>query len=202
MNLTDYPECGIIIPDYYSTIVKAHTMTNAELAILSLVAEQPRHGYEIERVIEERGMREWTEIGFSSIYYLLKKLEREGMIAGQLEEAERGPARKVYRPTPAGRDALRAGVLDALSVPRRCYLPLQLGLANLPGTSPAEALAALRQYRDSLAGRLEHVQVHRESQRPLPYFIDAMFDHSVTMIQAELEWITQFISQLEDQTGE
>ena len=77
-----------------------------------------------------------------------------------------------------------------------------MGLANLPGTSPAEALAALRQYRDSLAGRLEHVQVHRESQRPLPYFIDAMFDHSVTMIQAELEWITQFISQLEDQTGE
>jgi DNA-binding PadR family transcriptional regulator len=43
-------------------------MTNAELAILSLVAEQPRHGYEIEQVIEEREMREWTEIGFSSIY--------------------------------------------------------------------------------------------------------------------------------------
>ena len=32
-------------------------MTNAELAILSLVVETPRHGYEIEQVIEERGMR-------------------------------------------------------------------------------------------------------------------------------------------------
>ncbi|HIP96867.1 MAG TPA: hypothetical protein EYH32_06595 [Anaerolineae bacterium] len=53
-------------------------MTNAELAILSLIAEQPRHGYEIEQVIEERRMREWTEIGFTSIYYLLKKLERGG----------------------------------------------------------------------------------------------------------------------------
>ena len=51
-------------------------MTNAELAILSLVAEQPRHGYEIENVIEQRGMRAWTEIGFSSIYYILKKLEK------------------------------------------------------------------------------------------------------------------------------
>jgi DNA-binding PadR family transcriptional regulator len=48
-------------------------MTNAELAILSLVVEKPRHGYQIEQVIEERGMREWTEVGFSSIYYLLKK---------------------------------------------------------------------------------------------------------------------------------
>jgi len=177
-------------------------MTNAELAILSLIAEQPRHGYEIEQVIEERGMREWTEIGFSSIYYLLKKLEREGLIEGQLEEAERGPARKVYHLTLAGREALRAGVLNALSVPRHCYPPFQLGLASLPGIPPAEALAALQKYHDTLITRLAHVQVNWESKRPLPYFIDAMFDHSVTMIRAEMEWITQFISQLEDQTGE
>ncbi|MFL7891509.1 MAG: PadR family transcriptional regulator, partial [Anaerolineales bacterium] len=48
-------------------------MTNAELAILSLIAEQPRHGYDIEQAIVARGMRDWTEIGFSSIYYLLNK---------------------------------------------------------------------------------------------------------------------------------
>ena len=59
-------------------------MTNAELAILSLVAEQPRHGYEIESVIEQRGMRAWTEIGFSSIYYILKKLEKAGLIAAEI----------------------------------------------------------------------------------------------------------------------
>ena len=50
-------------------------MTNAELAILSLIGEKPRHGYDIEQVIEVRGMRDWTEIGFSSIYYILRKLE-------------------------------------------------------------------------------------------------------------------------------
>jgi DNA-binding PadR family transcriptional regulator len=175
-------------------------MTNAELAILSLVAERPRHGYEIEQVIEERGMREWTEVGFSSIYYLLKKLGREGLIERQLEEAERGPARKVYHITPAGREALRAGVLDALSVPHRCYPPLLLGLSNLPGVPPVEALAALRQYRDGLTARLEHVQASWQRQRPLPYFVDAMFDYSVTLIQAELRWVTAFISQVEDQT--
>jgi len=201
LDLTDHLKYGILILDYYIVTTKASVMTNAELAILSLIAEQPRHGYEIEQVIEERGMREWTEVGFSSIYYLLKKLERGGVIEGQLEEAGRGPARKVYHLTPAGRETLRASVLDALSVPRRCYPPLQLGLADLPGVPPAEALAALEQYRDSLAARLEHVQARWESQRPLPYFVDAMFDHSVTMIRAELEWATRFMSQLEDQRG-
>ncbi|MBN1315338.1 MAG: helix-turn-helix transcriptional regulator, partial [Anaerolineales bacterium] len=71
-------------------------MTNAELAILSLIAEQPLHGYEIEQIIKKRGMRNWTEIGFSSIYYLLRKLEREGLISSRLENVGRGPARKVF----------------------------------------------------------------------------------------------------------
>ena len=84
-------------------------MTNAELAILSLIAQQPRHGYEIEQVIEARGMREWTEVGFSSIYYLLKKLEQKGYVKAQLIAADRGPARKVYSITPAGEKAADEG---------------------------------------------------------------------------------------------
>ena len=204
-ELTNRPRCGIIVIYYPSTIVVGKdtesAMTNAELAILSLVAEQPRHGYGIEQVIEQRGMREWTEIGFSSIYYLLKKLDRGGLVVGQLEEAERGPARKVYRITRAGREARRAALLKVLSAPQPRHSPLLLGIGNLPGISPAEALAALGQYRDELANQLAHLQARWESQRPLPYFVDAMFDHSATMIRAEMEWVTQFISQLEEREG-
>jgi DNA-binding PadR family transcriptional regulator len=177
-------------------------MTNAELAILSLVGEQPRHGYEIEQVIEERGMRDWTEVGFSSIYYLLKKLEREGLIEGQLEEAARGPARKVYHIMPAGRRTLRTALLDTLSTPRRAYPPLQLGLANLPGIPSAEAAAALRQYRDALATDRDEVKAKWESQSPLPYFVEAMFDYSVTMLKAEIAWVEKFIKKVEEQDGQ
>jgi DNA-binding PadR family transcriptional regulator len=173
-------------------------MTNAELSILSLVAERPRHGYEIEQVIEERGMRDWTEIGFSSIYYLLKKLEKEGLVAGRLEEAARGPARKVYAATEAGYKALVSGLLDVLSVPRPSRSPLQLGLANLPAVPPTEAVAALGRYQDALAQKREYLRVRREEQQPLPYFVDAMFDLSLTLIEAEQAWIAGFIDQIEN----
>jgi DNA-binding PadR family transcriptional regulator len=172
-------------------------MTNAELAILSLVVERPRHGYEIEQVIEERGMRDWTEVGFSSIYYLLKKLEREGLVEGRLQEAGRGPARRVYHATTAGMEARRTGVLDALSTPRRGTSPLLLGLSNLPGILPTEAVAALRQCRAALSTRLEHVQEKWDSQRPVPPYVDAMFDHSVTMLKTEIAWIDNFIVQMD-----
>lgn len=174
-------------------------MTNAELAILSLIVEKPRHGYEIEIVIEARGMREWTEIGFSSIYYLLKKLESEGLLEGRMESVGRGPARKVYQATPAGYKVLKEGVLEALSIPHPCYSPLQLGLANIPGITPEEALASLHKYQQGLLARLEHIQERWESQRPLPYFVDAMFEYSITMIEAEREWVDKFIRQVETQ---
>jgi DNA-binding PadR family transcriptional regulator len=174
-------------------------MTNAELAVLSLIAEKPRHGYEIEQVIQEREMREWTEVGFSSIYYLLKKLEREGLIEGRLAETEHGPARKVYRPTPAGWEAARAAVLEALSVPHRGYQSFHLGLANLPGIAPGEAVAALQHYRDELAAGRDRLRSRRDAQGPLPYFVEAMFDHTITMIGAEAAWVERFIKRMETQ---
>jgi DNA-binding PadR family transcriptional regulator len=173
-------------------------MTNAELAILSLVAEQPRHGYEIEQVIEERGMREWTEVGFSSIYYLLKKLEQKGRVEGRLEETAQGPARKVYQTTPAGDEALREAIVETLSTPSPCYPPLQLGLSNLPGIPLGEAVAALQQYREALEEQQAHVQRRWDEQKPLPYFVEAMFDFSLTMIEAEKGWIEKLIRRIEE----
>ena len=175
-------------------------MTNAELAILSLIAEKPQHGYQIEQVIEERGMREWTEVGFSSIYYLLKKLEKNGFIEGRIEQqAGRGPARTVYYLTETGQEAWRGAMLEALSTPHRCYTPFLLALGNFPAVSIDEALTALQQYRDSLVERVTHIREREEAQRPLLYFVEAMFDYSLTLVGAELEWIEKFIKQLEKQ---
>ncbi len=173
-------------------------MTNAELAILSLVAEIPRHGYEIEQIIEERGMRDWTEVGFSSIYYLLKKLEQAGMIKSRIEQSEgRGPARKVYQITPPGREAHINATLAALSEPGRCYTPFLLGMSNLPAVPHQQALEALRSYRDILSERQAQLVEKVETQSPLPGHVAAMFDYSITLIEAELAWIEKFIPQME-----
>ena len=172
-------------------------MTNAELAILGLVGEAPRHGYEIEQVIEERGMRAWTEIGFSSIYYLLKKLEQKDLIQGWLEHNEQGPARKVYHITKVGQSVLREEVIGALSVPKRCYLPIQIGLSEMPVVGSQEALSALKEYRKALQERLDAVRESHERQPGLPYHVEAQFGHSYALIKAELTWLDGFIKKLE-----
>ena len=173
-------------------------MTNAELAILSLIAESPRHGYEIEQTIELRGMREWTEIGFSSIYYLLKKLESAGYVGSELIPTHgRGSARRIFQITLAGRAALNEATLAALSQPKPSYPSILLGMANLPNVPQDQALAALRSYREGLADRLEHVTARAKSQRPLPDHIEILFDYSLSMIEAEKIWIEKIIKTME-----
>jgi len=177
-------------------------MTNAELAVLSLVLEGPQHGYLIEQTIEQREMRQWTEIGFSSIYYLLKKLERHGLVKSNLQETDHGPARRVYQATLAGEDAHHTAVLEALEQPQRCFPTLQLGLANLPCIDGAEARCALREYRETLGSRLRHLEKRRMEQQPLADHIETMFDYSKTMVRAELGWISGFLDRLEESDEE
>jgi DNA-binding PadR family transcriptional regulator len=173
-------------------------MTNAELAVLSLVVEAPRHGYEIDRLIVQRGMREWTDVGFSSIYYLLGKMEKAGLVESRADETPSGPgpARKVFAPTPAGFAAWEAASIAALSVPELRH-PFALGLSNLPGLPPDAALAAVREYRIQLEERMSGMLAKRDAQAPLEWFVAELFDFSEHTLRAEMTWVDGLIGRLE-----
>lgn len=176
-------------------------MTKAELAILGLVAEKPRHGYEIEGVIEARGMRDWTEIGFSSIYYILRKLEGKGLVTSKLEKSSgRGPARKVFKVTKEGQQVWYEETLKILSTLERAPTPFLLGISALPAFPPEEAIQALRQYRNKLIehrNALKQRWMDQAAIQPLPYFVDAMFDYSLTLTEAEIEWVSKFFQRIQ-----
>jgi hypothetical protein len=50
-----------------------------ELAILGLLQEQPRHGYELKKVLRETLGSFWG-VSFGSLYPALRRLERSGAI--------------------------------------------------------------------------------------------------------------------------
>lgn len=177
-------------------------MTTSELLILALLAEEPRHGYEIERVIEERGLRQGIRVGFSSIYSILKQLEKAGFVEGQMEApAGKGPARKVFRLSPSGQQALREGTLAALSAPSPPNDSFSLALSNLPGIPIEDALEALRTYRVALSEQIQELRSRWESaQSRLPYHLDASFARRVQLLDAEFNWVTGFIDLLKAQT--
>ena len=84
---------------------------SAELLILSLVEDQPRHGYDIGNLIEQRS-RGLLRFNVASLYPLLYRLERRGWIQGRWVEKAGQRRRRYYRLTPAGKKVLAAQLIS------------------------------------------------------------------------------------------
>lgn len=166
-------------------------MTDAEFLLLGLVAEMPRHGYEIEQVIEQRGMREWTQIGFSSIYFVLGKLEQGGFVRAELAAGVK--AKKTLSITPSGRKALMAETLGALANYRAGHSSVLLGMMHWPIVPRRRALSALRARHDGVAREIARLERIRYQSQPLPDHIESLFDFSTSQLEAELAWITETV---------
>jgi DNA-binding PadR family transcriptional regulator len=172
-------------------------MTDAELTILSLVAETPRYGYEIQQVIDERGLREWLTIGFSSLYYVLNKLERQNMLSSQLHPEGHGPARKIYTITEAGTGVLQTAVSELLRQPRSLGSGFELGLANLRSLKPRQVYLVLHHHHIDLKQGLDQVEkafARHKQDHPDGEHIHALYTHSISMMRAELEWMSAFLA--------
>lgn len=176
------------------------TLTNSELVIVGLVAEEPRYGYQIEQNIVRRGMREWTEIGFSSIYYILNKLEDRALLHSEKHTEGARPARKIYNLTEQGWMEYREAIRVRLTAPRPRCDDFDLGLANLLALDRPQALQALRFYQTTLQERLGQVKAKYEldggERLPLP--ARELFHHSIALLEAELNWITDALERLSE----
>ncbi|MDX2776491.1 GyrI-like domain-containing protein [Streptomyces caniscabiei] len=162
-------------------------LTNAELTILGLVAEQPRYGYEIEQVIEDRGIRNWTELGFSSIYYILDKLESKDYLRSKKAKDSRG--KKIYKLTTAGHEACRTATLDMLANLQPTNDPLLVGMANSSLLGESELLTALRGRKEQIETHIRLIASTWQRQRPLPDSAEAIFDYTISRLRAERDWL-------------
>lgn len=78
-----------------------------ELLILSALREEPKHGYQIALELEERSAGMFN-LQHGTLYPILHRLERDGLIAGEWSAGE-GRRRKVYLLTRQGRARLGEG---------------------------------------------------------------------------------------------
>jgi PadR family transcriptional regulator PadR len=91
-----------------------------DMCLLALLAREPAHGYELVRRIEAAG---FDAVGYGTVYPLLTRMRRLGLVADEMQASPAGPPRKVYALTDAGRARLGSwqqqwarfvGVVDAM----------------------------------------------------------------------------------------
>jgi PadR family transcriptional regulator PadR len=71
--------------------------------------EGPAYGYEMTKRLRARGL---SIVGEGSIYPLLGRLERDGLVATHRAASNGGPPRKYYQASREGQATLAAGVSE------------------------------------------------------------------------------------------
>ena len=78
---------------------------SADFLILSLLRDEPRHGYDLSKLIESRSGGV-VQFHVSSLYPLLYRMEERGWIKGKWGMTERNRPARIYSITAAGRKEL------------------------------------------------------------------------------------------------
>ena len=174
------------------------SLTEAEFIVLSMICEGPLHGYQIEGQINTRGMRAWTDLSTSSIYYLLGKMEGKGWIEPvQSGDKSPGKPRKVYQATPEGVSMWKKTTRDALQKPQITYTNFLMGLHNLRAIPAADALEAVRAYREWLDNDLERQLEEYKDLGESIFPMDVLFEYGFVLGGAELAFLADLIIRLE-----
>jgi DNA-binding PadR family transcriptional regulator len=161
--------------------------------ILGLLAHGPRSGYEIKAVVD-RSTRFFWAASYGQIYPELRRLEDEGLVEGENAPSGRR-ARRIYRLTPTGRDALEAWLLGPdTTFEVRDESLLRLFFADaLPRD---EALLLLEQRKRGYEQVLEALRAIDARPGVDPPFVDLVLRWGIDFNEWGAEWCAAQIQRL------
>lgn len=176
-------------------------LTTPDLVVLSLLCEEPMHGYQINRELLDRDAKDWAGISRPQVYYSLKKLSARGFVepaedAGPLE----GPERRLFRPTRAGRRALAKGLKAASWSTHRGIPPFLTWMALSAYASPQTLREQFQRRRIFLLKELERERETLKSLKtetgPMGKPARMMVELTILTFETELDWLDRAKSAL------
>jgi len=159
-------------------------------ALLGLLAQRPRHGYELHAAFEAiiGGMQNW-DVKPAQIYTTLARLEESGLVGEEAVGQEGGPEKRVYAITPLGREALgewfASGVTAELQRDE-FFIKLMLTLA----TGNANPYRVIQTQRAGLFQELHTATSQRNQANPRVELAQILLLDKVIMhLEADLRWL-------------
>ena len=166
-------------------------------ALLGLLENGPRHGYELKRTYDEK-LGQDRPLHYGQVYSTLSRLLRDGLVEVSGVNPGDGPDRKSYAIT-------AAGVADVETWLRTPETP-EPYLQNTMYTKVVLALLSGRSAADVLeTQRAEHLRVMRAltKRKAAGNLADALIcDHALFHLEADLRWLELTVARLGALEGE
>jgi DNA-binding PadR family transcriptional regulator len=170
------------------------TLSNKETALLGLLSEGSMHAYKIEQEIKKRSMRDWTEISMSSVYKLLRKLEKDKLIKSEMKVSNKNISQKVYSLTSDGKRKLKEKIKILVSEPEKTLSRIDLATSHLDQLTKKEAIECLKKYEKKLN---EMLTCYKELEKYLEgcsyqKHVRALARRPQYLIVGELNWVKEY----------
>ena len=166
-------------------------------AILGLLAQKPRHGYELHAAFSAVGGATW-DVKPAQIYTTLERLEESGLVQTESDLGEGNePDRRIYAITRDGRDALKDWFEDGVPTEHQrdeFYVKLMIGLVS----GEADPARILQTQRSRLYQELHDATAQRDSYDPHTEMAQILLvDKAIMHLEADLRWLDMIEMRLE-----
>ncbi len=179
-----------------------YELNHREFVVLGLISEFPSHAYSINQRIDNRGMREWTNIGKSSIYSDLKNLEKNGLVDFYREEVD-NRIRKVYQITTFGSQMLKKRVIKVL----RDFIgkndpDFYMAFSMLPLLSQKEQFEAISYSLKKIKENKKELEQMLEENSQTPLNVRGLFIHPIKILETDIEFLDWVLEELNQGKGD
>lgn len=163
-----------------------------------LLSEGAAHPYQVEKMVQQRDMRYWTELSMSSIYKTLRQLEKKGLAASKASLGERNVGRRTYRLTKEGRQALREALREFAGEPEKIRWRIDLATSHLDLLTDKEIRTSFDSYAEELRKLIRGYQDLEKylADDGCPEHAMALARRPLFLYKAELQWLTGYRRQL------
>jgi DNA-binding PadR family transcriptional regulator len=169
-------------------------MIENEFLFLGLLAEGPKHGYEIKLQLEE-DLGPNIGLQIKSIYYPLSKMEQAGLIEKEIGRREgRFPEKYVYRITPKGRKKFDELIGQSLLSIERPFFQIDLAFYFLPLVDKNMAKRRLK-VRFTLLKKVKKDLTILQSAAKTKT-LSLILQHDLDLVEAEINSTKKIIEQL------
>jgi DNA-binding PadR family transcriptional regulator len=169
------------------------------LAVLSYLTEEPKHPYELGRLLREHGDDRSIKFNHGSLYMVVRQLAKAGFIVEQetTREGQR-PERTVYALTDAGRNELRDWLRELVEEPQHEYPHFVAALSLIAALPPSEVVELLGRRLGRLAE--QRAEIRELIDKSLAGGVHPLFmveeEYRLALLDAESVFVERFIERI------
>jgi DNA-binding PadR family transcriptional regulator len=172
----------------------SRSITTPDLVVMSVLAEQPRHGYDLVRELLRREVEDWAAVSRPQVYYSLAKLAELGLIKPTRDlDPSAGPERIVYSLTPKAHEALAEGLASEEWATQRVAPPFVTWLVlseYARATDVARLINRRRTFLDEQLTKERHtLQSIRAEGGPMASVAQSVVLLGIRLFEAERKWL-------------